>query len=360
MSTRVQARYRTAAGTLGPIVDIATLGASSPQVSMLPNGQALIVYRAWDGSYYRIHARTLSRSGTLGPPELISEPGRDADLPQIATDEQGHTVIDWRVGGRIKVLRRTRGGNLSRAKTLSPRPDSSSPGSLAVDADGDAVIAWRAVSSEMVGVRRTAGGAIGTTETLGVPPTLGIPDVAIDPDGDATVAWAGNTGGQRRIISRSWSADGTVAPPDTINTASTTESPLVEMGPDGDALIIWGDGGDEILARERSAAGPLGPQETIASEAQGVVLAATGVDASGDVEIVWRRKGRFPASYGDARERLESGALAPIQNVFPKTQSLSSNQPRLTVAVAADGTALAGYTRPTPSSGYRALISTGP
>jgi len=73
--------------------------AEVPQVAMDDNGSAVIVWKQYDGSRDQIF-KSEYRSGTwmhpLGLADNISPDGRDADLPQVATDNNGNAIVVWK------------------------------------------------------------------------------------------------------------------------------------------------------------------------------------------------------------------------------------------------------------------------
>ena len=72
--------------------------ADYPQVAMDDNGNAIIVWRQFDGSNFQIF-KSEYRSGSWTHPaslsDNISPDGQDASIPQVAMDDNGNAVIVW-------------------------------------------------------------------------------------------------------------------------------------------------------------------------------------------------------------------------------------------------------------------------
>ncbi len=93
------------------------------------------------------------------------------------------------------------------------------------------------------------------------------PQVAVDADGDAIFSWARSDGTNQRIQARARSAAGALGAVETVSGAGQNAfSPRVAIDDDGDAVFVWArsDGTNQrIQARARSAAGVLGPVQTL-------------------------------------------------------------------------------------------------
>jgi hypothetical protein len=96
---RVQARARSAAGTLSSVQTLSSSGqnASHPQVAVRRgNGDAVFTWERSDGANFLIEARTRSAAGALRPFTVLSDPGQDALEPQVAVDDDGDAAVTWR------------------------------------------------------------------------------------------------------------------------------------------------------------------------------------------------------------------------------------------------------------------------
>jgi hypothetical protein len=190
----VQARSRSAAGALGAIQTVATLGVD-PKVAVDTDGDALIV---WDGGY-GIEARSRTAAGALG----------------VLQDVSGISIVG--------------------------KPD------LGLDAAGNAFIAWErhsGVNVSIVARRRTAAGVL-VAAFHNMSATVGLhenPRVAMAGTGDLVVAWEreGSNTQDIQIQARGRSAAGAFTPIATLN-ADNQEADYHQAGidADGDALVIW-------------------------------------------------------------------------------------------------------------------------
>jgi hypothetical protein len=190
--------------------------AFNPQVAVDADGDAVVVWHRFDGTNWRVQARRRSAAGALSAVQSLSDPGQDAFEPQVAVDADGDAVVVWRrfdgANWRVQARRRSATGALSAVQTLSdPGQDAFEP-QVAVDADGDAVVVWRRFfgTSWRVQARAQArSGSLRVVNTLSDPASasdLVPPQVAIDRDGDAVVVWARSDGTNRRVEAAAMSA----------------------------------------------------------------------------------------------------------------------------------------------------------
>jgi len=97
---RLQIRERLATGELGTVETLAEVPPEeanlAPQLAIDPEGNALVVWQESDGSKQRIKARIRTASGTLGATQTLSPAGQDAFEPHVAVDANGNAVVVWR------------------------------------------------------------------------------------------------------------------------------------------------------------------------------------------------------------------------------------------------------------------------
>jgi hypothetical protein len=91
---------RLATLELSPIETVAEVPADeadfAAQLATDPEGNAVVVWQESVGSSWRINARTRSASGTLGATQTLSPAGQDAFEPRVAVDASGTALIVWR------------------------------------------------------------------------------------------------------------------------------------------------------------------------------------------------------------------------------------------------------------------------
>jgi hypothetical protein len=242
-------------------------------------------------------------------PITLSDPGagRHASYPEVAVDPDGDAVFVWQrldgtmdcgVGSprscsRIEARARSSSGVLSAVQTLTaPAHDAYYP-KLGVDPSGTAIFTWQELYS-----RTRARSADGTLTPVQVLTTGGRPQVAVDQNGTAVYTWLRrddttdcNGGGCYRAQTRTRSAAGVLGPIQTLSPGGRNAfNPQVGVDQNGNAVFVWGrndmtadcpsypppDGCARIQARSLSAAGVLGPVHT---------LSAPGQDAGRDFDI---------------------------------------------------------------------------
>ena len=105
LNSRVQTRARSAAGTLSAVQNLSDPGqnALAPQVAVDADGDAVFAWARFDGTVpdpdfpccARIQARTRSAAGTLSGVQTLSAAGQDAFNPQVGVDAAGKAVATW-------------------------------------------------------------------------------------------------------------------------------------------------------------------------------------------------------------------------------------------------------------------------
>ena len=322
---RVQARTRSAGGTLGPIRNLSPIlgGLDNVHVAANSDGDAVVVWQADMGTFHQVQARTISAAGAVGPLLQLSAAGQDATRPQAGVDADGGAVFAWqRLDGtsfRADARALSAAGVLEPITQLSSSRWTSITPQVAVDPAGDAVFVWRSTDPGGAGGgrietrARLAGGSYTRRQTVAdAPGDARDPQVAMADDGAALYAWWRSSGPQQWLKVRPRSALGGLGTEQTVRgvTAPQTLSPpRLTVDADGDAVVAW-----ELFdasateppccnlaqARTRSAGGSFGPVHTLS--APGAKSVEVSSDASGDAVVVWTGStggvGRAQASAG--------------------------------------------------------------
>jgi hypothetical protein len=270
VSNRVQGRARAANGTLSPVQTLSGAGqvAFSAQVAIDADGDAVFTWTRFDGVSYRIQARARTAAGTLSAVQTLSGAGQDAQKSQVGVDADGDAVFTWeRFSGtiwRIQARARAAGGTLSPVQVLSAGPNNAFDPQLGVDAAGDAVFTWWRVDGGATRVQaraRDAGGVLAATQDLTGAITVGsvelpLPQVAIDADGDAVFAWLEEDASNSVLVqARTRSAAGVLGSPAALSPAGEdVDSAEVAIDPDGGAAAIWRTA--DLASTIRGAFGP--------------------------------------------------------------------------------------------------------
>jgi hypothetical protein len=254
---RVQARVRTANGTLSTVQDISPAGkdAWAPDVAVNANGDAVFVWRAQltDGSgQWTVQARARSADGTLSNVQTLSGPTVDAWDPSVAIEADGDALIVWHVrfGDSVQARARAASGTLSGVIGLSNGEPGSDP-AVALTPGGDALVVWgRGPSSLATRVKaraRSSAGSWSAIETVSLPPQGGYavgPQVAMDTSGRAVVVWdQEDVSGyweptliRVRSPSGGWSSVESLTKPHAL-----TFNSQVAVNADGNAIAAWED-----------------------------------------------------------------------------------------------------------------------
>ena len=69
--------------------------AIKPQVAIDADGNAIGVWKEWDGSYWSICSNRYVPGSGWGKAKLIETVNQEADYPQIAVDADGHATTVW-------------------------------------------------------------------------------------------------------------------------------------------------------------------------------------------------------------------------------------------------------------------------
>jgi hypothetical protein len=298
---RIQARRRATGGGLSAVQSLSAAGrnADLPQLAVDANGRALVVWERYDGSSYRVQARRRTSSGRLSAVQTLSASGQNATQPQVAVDSNGNAVVVWaRYDGanfRIEVERRTSSGGLSLVRSLSAAGQDAFHPQLAMDPDGNAVVVWEradGMNDRIQARRRTSSGGLSAVQTLSASGQDAIhPQVAVDGDGNAVVVWARFDGSAFRIEARRRAAGGGLSAVQILSAVG--HEPQLAMDRDGNAVVVWSviyDGlNSRIQARRRTPSGSLSAVLTLSAAGLDSIDPQVGVDSDGKPVVVWRR-----------------------------------------------------------------------
>jgi hypothetical protein len=298
----IQVRRITADGMLGPVQDLSAAGqsANDPHVAVGPNGNAMAVWQGFDGTNTIVQGRRIAADGALGPVRDLSAAGADANSPRVAADTVGNAIAVWRrFNGSVQIVQTRRIGTDG---TLGATQDLSAPGQygtapqVAVNPAGNAVAVWHRFdgTKEIVQARRIgADGSIGATQDLS--PTgqdSVLPQVAVDGAGNATAVWRGSSLGIGPVQARRVTADGSLGPIQDLS--AMADGPRVAIDPAGIATATWQhfDGSNLIVQERRIAAdGALGTIQDLSAPGQNGTSPQLAVDAAGVAIVTWQRGG---------------------------------------------------------------------
>jgi microcompartment protein CcmK/EutM len=313
---RIQARRRTAAGSLSSVRTLSQSGqdAEAPQVAVDGDGNAVVVWSRSDGTEERIQARRRTAGGSLSAVQTLSHAGRQAFRPQVGMDRAGNAVVVWQrsdgANWRVQLRRRTAAGGLSAVQTLTPSGETAYEPRLAVDRDGAAVVVWErynGIDNRIQVRRRTAAGGLSTVKNLSAAGQNAFnAQVAVDPNGNAVVVWDWYDGTHFRIQARRRTAAGGLSTVKNLSAAGQHASNAqVALDAKGNAVVVWTrfDGAKyRIQTRRRSASGSLGPVQTVSAAGQDAQYPQVAADAAGNGVVVWQR-------YDGSDDRIQAARL---------------------------------------------------
>jgi hypothetical protein len=311
---QVEIISRSHVGAWGSIVPLSPPGQSphSPKVALDDDGDAVVVWDAFDGTDYRVYARRVSSTGTVGTLQVLSATGVQIHGTDVAVDSDGDAVVtwaEWHSDGSViaKMRRFTRDGSLPAEAVLSSSPASAEAPAVAFDREGDAVLAW--ANDNVVQARTlTASGTLGELKTVSA--DLSPIDrhftarVTADRDGDALVTWRHWTAADQstQVWGRWVSRDGTVGAvqPLTPSSHPDVQNYSVAGDLDGDVLLTWDRfPSGEMYARQITRTATLGQPVLLTPYGR---LHSVRVDDDGDGVVVWQGEG-IDGSVGSVRAR---------------------------------------------------------
>lgn len=306
----------------------ATAQSFDPQVAVDGKGNSVYVWIWYGGNLcagapcQRIQTRTRSAAGVLSPTYWITTQGQQANDPQVAVNANGDAAIVWQTNHQIQTrLRPAAATFFNPSATLSPPGPADKP-QVAVDPNGNAVYVWQHFDGthERIQTRTLSlTGTRGTTLTLSpAGQDAENAQVALDAHGNAVFAWESSDGTTQRIQARTRSAAGTLGPTQTLVAGQYASDVHLAVDPAGDAVFAW-QGYDgtvsRIQTRARSATGVLGPTHTLSAPGQNAYQPRVGIDSGGNAVLLWQR---FDGTTNRVQIRARSAA-----DVLSSTQTLT-------------------------------------
>ncbi len=298
----VQAAARGAGGPWGSPVDLSLPGrnAELAQVGLDAAGEAVALWRRFDGFDFIVQAATRTAGGTWSAPRDLSATGQNAETPRLALNAAGDAVAVWRrFDGSNFVVQGAAldaGSNWGEALILSATGENAVAPQVAIDGAGIATAVWsRSNGSNYVieSADRPPGGAWSTPAELSAPgQNAEAPQVALDAAGRGVVAWSrGNGGGSTVVQGTSRDPNGAwSAPLDLSQTGGAAVAPRVAINGAGDALALWSFSNATPTVVEgslRSAGGSWQPQLTVSRLGVDSVEPALALDPSGNALAAW-------------------------------------------------------------------------
>lgn len=295
-----------------------------PQVAIDANGNALAVWRQFDGQRNSIWAnRYTAGSGWGTPTRFDTQSSGNAEVVQIAMDANGNGLAVWVQSDGMRTHAWASRFAVGSGWSTAARIETSDTGNanepqLAIDANGNALAVWikrDGTRYNLWASRFAAGtgwGAPALLETTDAGDATR-PQIAFDAAGNAIAVWEQHTGAFRDIWAARYTAAGgwgTAAPIETTNDADDL-GPQIAFDASGHALVVWqrNEGGRSHIRANRYTAGTgWGTAAVRVSDGEGSAGSPQlAFDTNGNALAVWRQSdgtrdnlwaGRYTAGAG--------------------------------------------------------------
>lgn len=288
---------------LAPVkLSAAGQSAEAPHVSTDAQGDALSVWRRFNGTAYVIEAASRSAgSGSWQPPVTLSNTKEEGLVPRVGLDAKGDAMAVWESydGAEYSIQAVTRSGLVGSwqapvtlkmlGAAAAPPPD------LAVDPQGDAVVIWPRGEKFIESAIRPAGGSFQTPETLSeTAAAQHSAQVGIDAAGDAIAVWEEDVAAETLIGAASRPASGKWQKPVILSAPTeNANEPRVAVDAQGDAVAVWErpTGGKEIIEAAAKPAPSATWGKPVALTNPAIVIEPANqqvaIDAKGEAVVTW-------------------------------------------------------------------------
>jgi len=266
----VQAAARAAGGSFGAPQDLSAAGqgAFNPQVAFDGQGNAIAVWHRFDaGTNTIVQAAARAAGGSFGAPQDLSAAGQNASFPEVAVDGQGNAIAVWRrfdgTNFIVQAAARAAGGSFGAPQDLSAAGQKAGFPEVAVDGQGNAIAVWQRFDGTNFIVQaaaRAAGGSFGAPQDLSAAgQTANDPQVAVDGQGNAIAVWSRSNGTNDIVQAAARAAGGSFGAPQDLSAAGQ-DAHVPEAAVDGqdNAIAVWSrsNGTNYIVQAAVRAAGP--------------------------------------------------------------------------------------------------------
>lgn len=199
----VESSSRTIAGSWEPAETVSSPGENSyaPVVAMDDRGGAVASWQWSNGGSLVVQAALRTSAGDWSIPEALSGRGRHASRPVVAMDANGNALVGWvRYNGSwfaAQVAHRNAGESWAPPQNLSARGGNSGGLDLAMNRRGDAVVTWVQGHLTYIGSLwssfRPAGAERWSRNPVAQAWRGLQARIALDEAGNATAVWAGSS-----------------------------------------------------------------------------------------------------------------------------------------------------------------------
>ncbi|HEX3361786.1 MAG TPA: PKD domain-containing protein [Solirubrobacterales bacterium] len=294
----IETASRPAGGSWQAPVDLSAAGhdASEPQVAVDPGGDAVAVWKRYDGTDYVVETASRPAGGSWQASVAISATGQNAENPQVAVDPGGDAVAVWKGpdGSKfiVETASRPAGGSWQAPVAISAAGQNAVTPQVAIDPGADAVAVWdryNGANHIIETASRPAGGSWEAPVDLSVAGrNAETPQVAVDPGGDAVAVWYRDNGANYIVQAASRPAGGSwEAPVDLSAAGRNAFAPQVAFDPGGDAVAVWENETDHIGETASRPGGGSWQAPADLSAGQEAFAPQVAVDPGGDAVAVW-------------------------------------------------------------------------
>jgi uncharacterized membrane-anchored protein len=225
-------------------IETEIFGASSPQVAMDRDGNAIAVWEQADGTQWNIWSNRFAVGVGWGVAELVETNDGSAYHPQVATDGDGDAIAVWFQwdGSRFSIWsnRFDFGEGWGLATLLETDDSYALSPQVVMDGDGNAIAVWQQLGN-IWSNRYVVEDGWGDAELIENEDVNGdLPQVAMDGNGNAVAVWNQWDGtlysiwSNRYVVGEGW---GLATPIETDN--GDAMLPQVAMDDDGNAVAVW-------------------------------------------------------------------------------------------------------------------------
>jgi hypothetical protein len=188
--------------------------AAFAQVAVDGQGNAIAVWSRFDGTNFVVQAAaraaasrrrrryfTPKRGGSFGAPQDLSAAGQNASFPEVVFDGQGNAIAVWRrfdgTNFIVQAAVRAAGGSFGAPQDLSAAGQTANDPQVAVGGQGNAIAVWSRSNgtNDIVQAAVRAGGSFGAAQDLSAAgQDAHVPEVAVDWQGNAIAVWSRSNG----------------------------------------------------------------------------------------------------------------------------------------------------------------------
>jgi hypothetical protein len=266
------------------------------------DGNAIAVWNQNDGSRYSMWANRYAVIGGWGSAVLIETDNTgDAWEPQLAGDANGNAIAVWKqfdgVRFNIWANRYTAGSGWGVAALLETDPGRAGVPQISLSASGDAFAVWSqfdGVRDHIWASRYDVANGWGTAELIenGTSCCTYEPQIASDTAGNAIALWRQWDGTRYNLWARSYGA-GSVWGTPTIISAGDSDSAQIASDSAGNFIAVWAqfDGARwSIVSNRYTRSSGWGTPTLIETDNAGnAYKPQIGVDSNGNATAVWQQ-----------------------------------------------------------------------